>query len=92
MVDKKERNTVECERFADQTGFACAVAGHFPHLPPALGPPPVFKPSLPPSALRLSKFGRPPRGVAGRTDWLTRHASEPEDDPKVDSFGNVIES
>ena len=55
---QRDRNTVECERFAEQNGFTGAVGGHFPGL--AFPPPPTFVPALPPSALRLSKLGRPP--------------------------------
>ena len=54
----RDRNVIECERLAEQNGFSGAVAGHFPHLPPSLGPPPVFKPTLPASQLRLAPGGR----------------------------------
>lgn len=71
---ERDRNTVECERFAEQNGFTGAVAGHFPDLP--FHPPPTFVPALPPSALRLSKLGRPPRRVADRIDLFTQPRSE----------------
>ncbi len=46
MSPPRERNTIECERFAEQTGFAGRVAGHFPDIPmppvPTFLPPPVY--------------------------------------------------
>lgn len=41
----KDRNVVECERFAEETGSTCAVGGHFPDLP--FGPAPTFLPPPP---------------------------------------------
>lgn len=73
-MNERERNTIECERFADQNGFTGAVAGHFPGLP--FPPTPTFVPALPPSALRLSKLGRPPRSVAERMDFFNQPRSE----------------
>lgn len=70
---QRDRNTIECERFAEETGFACAVAGHFPHLPPALGPPPVFKPAMPASQLRLSPI---PRRVSDRLREINERLSQ----------------
>lgn len=71
---QRDRNTVECERFAEQNGFTGAVGGHFPGL--AFPPPPTFVPALPPSALRLSKLGRPPRRVADRIELFLQPRSE----------------
>lgn len=67
----RARNTIECERFAEQNGFTGAVGGHFPDLP--FPSPPTFAPALPPSALRLTKI---PRRVADRIDLFTQPRSE----------------
>ena len=46
MSPPRERNTIECERFAEQTGFTGKVAGHFPDIPMPAAPtfkgPPVY--------------------------------------------------
>ena len=65
----RERNTIECERFAEQNGFTGAVAGYFPDIP--FGPPPTFKPTLPPSVLRQTAPRRAPRTVADRVDFFS---------------------
>ena len=50
------RNVEECEAFAERTGFACRVAGYFPHIP--LPPMPVFRPSD--VVVPLRKYQREP--------------------------------
>ena len=76
---KRERNTIECERFAERNGFTGMVAGHFPDIP--YPPPPTFKPELPPSVLRLTapRIGRPPRTVAERMEFFSQPSQEPDD-------------
>jgi hypothetical protein len=68
-----ERTVEECEQFAERTGFACRVAGHFPEAP--LPPAPAFV--LPPPgrvADRVSLFT--PRASGGMgTHVGTRHCA-----------------
>lgn len=63
----RERNTIECERFAEQNGFTGAVGGHFPDLP--YPPMPTFKPELPASVLRQTALPRRAR-VADRMEFF----------------------
>lgn len=63
----RDRNVIECEQFAEQTGFTGAVGGHFPDLP--FPPPPTFAPALPPHVLRLTPA---PRRIADRMELFTR--------------------
>ncbi len=69
-----DRTVEQCERFAEQTGFTGAVAGHFPDLP--FPPPPTFKPEeLPPPVPRRSapslQFAPIPTRVADRVRFFS---------------------
>jgi hypothetical protein len=55
-IRRRERTVEQCERFAEDTGFACRVAGHFPDIP--FPPPPVFV-----ADPHLAKYQRTPRYV-----------------------------